>query len=405
MERGFERGGAHVPGGDPRGSGAGARAPEPAFSGVFSRTFLVTLVVSLIVLLVLRELLAPGPLLDPDAEARVVTPRGDLAADEISTIEIFESAAPSVVHITTTSIRPQRGFFTVRQVEVPEGTGTGFVWDDAGHVVTNYHVIRTADSAQVMLSDGSVYEAQLVGAAPDSDLAVVRIEAPPGRLKPIPVGTSADLKVGQKVFAIGNPFGLDQTLTTGVISGLDRVIVSETNLAIRGVIQTDAAINPGNSGGPLLDSAGRLIGVNTAIKSPTGAYAGIGFAVPVDTVNSIVPRILREGIASRAGLGVYLGQDEWAGANGLEGAVVQQVIPGGSADRAGLRGVRELGRGRYELGDVIVAIDGREVRGQDDVFRALESYAAGTRVTVTVTRFTGSEQRRVDVDVELQALR
>jgi S1-C subfamily serine protease len=236
---------------------------------------------------------APWTGLDPNAVPRAVTPRGDLAEDEKTTIAIFRQASPSVVHITTLALRQDA--FSLDLFQIPRGTGSGFVWDQDGHVVTNYHVIQGADAARVTLADQSSWTARLVGAYPDKDLAVLMIDAPKNRLRPIPVGTSHDLQVGQKVFAIGNPFGLDQSLTTGVISALGREIESVTRQTIKDMIQTDAAINPGNSGGPLLDSAGRLIGVNTAIFSPSGAYAGIGFAIPVDEVNRVVPKLIRHG--------------------------------------------------------------------------------------------------------------
>ena len=230
---------------------------------------------------------------DPNAQPRPVVARGDLAEDEKSTIALFKQSSPSVVHITTMTVRQNR--FTRDIQQIPQGTGSGFIWDKDGHIVTNYHVIQGADAARVTLADQSTYQARLVGAYPDKDLAVLIIDAKKDRLPPIPLGTSRDLEVGQKVFAIGNPFGLDHSLTTGVISAVGREIESVTHQPIKNVIQTDAAINPGNSGGPLLDSAGRLIGVNTAIYSPSGAYAGIGFAIPVDEVNSVVPRLIREG--------------------------------------------------------------------------------------------------------------
>ncbi len=215
-------------------------------------------------------------------EPRAITPAQDLGADEKATIAVFQNDAPSVVHIT--SIQVRRDQLSLNEMEIPAGVGSGFIWDTAGHIVTNFHVIEGASRAQVILSDGTAFSAEIVGQAPDKDLAVLRIDAPAQKLLPLPVGQSASLKVGQKVLAIGNPFGLDQTLTTGVISGLGREIKSVTQRPIHDVIQTDASINPGNSGGPLLDSSGRLIGVNTAIYSPSGANAGIGFAVPVDTV-------------------------------------------------------------------------------------------------------------------------
>ncbi len=225
-----------------------------------------------------------------EAEPRTVAPRGDLAADEQSTIELFQRASPSVVYITT--LARQRHPWTRNVLQVPKGTGSGFIWDDRGHIVTNWHVLEGASAARVRLSDQSVYNAVLVGGSADHDLAVLKIRAPFRSLVPVPLGTSRDLQVGQKVFAIGNPFGLDQTLTTGIISALNRTLSGVGERPIERMIQTDAAINPGNSGGPLLDSAGRLIGVNTAIYSPSGAYAGIGFAVPVDTVNQVVPRLI-----------------------------------------------------------------------------------------------------------------
>jgi S1-C subfamily serine protease len=222
-------------------------------------------------------------------EPRAVTPRGDLAAEEKTMIEIYNNAKPSVVHITTTGLRRDEYF---RIQEVPEGTGSGFIWNDAGYVVTNYHVVRNARTVYVTLWDKTTYVGTVVGTQPDKDLAVLHIDAPKAKLRPIPIDKSSDLQVGQKAYAIGNPFGLDHTLTTGVISALNREIESVTHQAIRNVIQTDAAINPGNSGGTLLDSAGRLIGVNTAIYSPSGTSAGIGFAIPVDTVNEVVPKLI-----------------------------------------------------------------------------------------------------------------
>ena len=246
--------------------------------------------------------------LDPSAEARTVTPRGDLADDEKMTIALFKMASPSVVHITTLTTRQDRVNFDLFQI--PKGTGSGFVWDKKGYVVTNFHVIQGADAARVTLADQSTWTARVVGSLPDSDLAVLIIDAPASRLTPITVGASSDLQVGQKVFAIGNPFGLDKSLTTGVISAVGREIESVTRRPIKNMIQTDAAINPGNSGGPLLDSAGRIIGVNTAMYSPSGAYAGIGFAIPVDEVNRVVPQLIRHGKIVRPGMGVQVAPDQ-----------------------------------------------------------------------------------------------
>ena len=241
---------------------------------------------------------------DPNAVPRVVTPRGDLAAEEKSNIELFRLSSPSVVYITRLAMRRDR--FSLNMFEIPQGTGSGFVWNNLGHIITNFHVVQGTSSLRITLADNSEWDARVVGVSPDQDLAVLFINAPRTRLKPIAIGQSANLQVGQRVFAIGNPFGLDQTLTTGIISALGREIDGVSGRKISGVIQTDAAINPGNSGGPLLDSAGRLIGVNTAIFSPSGSNAGIGFAVPVDTVNRVAPQLIRHGRVIRPGLGIHV---------------------------------------------------------------------------------------------------
>ena len=225
-----------------------------------------------------------------NTEPRVVQARGNLAEDEKSTIELFENSRDSVVFITTR--QRVMDAWTRNIFSVPSGNGSGFIWDDHGHIVTNFHVIKGASEATVRLADGRDYKASLVGASPAHDIAVLKIGIGFQRPAPVPLGTSHDLRVGQKVFAIGNPFGLDWTLTTGIVSALDRSLPSGDGRTIDNLIQTDAAINPGNSGGPLLDSAGRLIGINTAIYSPSGASAGIGFAVPVDTVNRVVPQVI-----------------------------------------------------------------------------------------------------------------
>jgi S1-C subfamily serine protease len=270
-------------------------------------------------------------------EPRPISLRPDdkLGADEQGTIDVFSKFSRSVVHITSLATRTDR--MTMDVSEIPQGTGSGIIWDQNGHIVTNFHVVSMGDRATVTLNDGTSYPATIVGTAPDKDLAVLHIDAPPQKLLPLPIGQSAGLKVGQKVLAIGNPFGLDQTLTTGVISGLNREIKSVTNRPISDVIQTDASINPGNSGGPLLDSAGRLIGINTAIFSPSGANAGIGFAVPVDTVNSIVPQLLEHGHLIRPGLGISnIASDQLAQKLGLDGVLVLQVAPDGAAAHAGI---------------------------------------------------------------------
>jgi len=335
---------------------------------------------------------------DPNAAPRPITARGDLAEDEKAVMALFQQASPSVVHITNLGIRQSGLRFNV--LEIPQGTGTGFIWDEDGHVVTNFHVLEAAQAAKVTLADRSTWDARLVGVEPDKDLVVLKIDAPPELLRPILIGASKELAVGQKVFAIGNPFGLDQTLTTGVISGLGREIRSTTKRPIQGVIQTDAAINPGNSGGPLLDSAGRLIGVNTAIYSPSGANAGIGFAVPVDTVNRVVPQIIRTGKAEKIGLGVSIFEDQIVTQIGLKGVLVQDVTAGGAAERAGIQGTKRDSLGRLKLGDLIVGLNGDPINDSADLYKALERYQAGDRITVTIVRNDETQQ----VEAVLQRL-
>jgi S1-C subfamily serine protease len=328
-----------------------------------------------------------------EPSSRPVAERGQLTAVEQGVTALFEEATPSVVYITSVALR--RDFFRFNVMEIPSGTGSGFVWDDRGNIVTNYHVIRDADRATVTLADGSTWEASLVGYAREKDLAVLQIEAPRSRLRSIPIGTSSDLKVGQTVLAIGNPFGYDQTLTTGIVSALGREIKAVDGTPIRDVIQTDAAINPGNSGGPLLDSAGRLIGVNTAIVSPSGGYAGVGFAIPVDTVNWVVPQLIAYGRVQRPTLGVDLVPDHIARRAGIDGAVVREVVRGSGADRAGIRPVYRDRRGRVVVGDVIVAVDGEPVRSEGELGLILEGYQEGDAVTVTVERDRGTTDLRV----------
>ena len=322
--------------------------------------------------------------LNPNEPPRAVTARGDLAADERTTIEIFESTSPSVVYITAVVRRANP--FALNVLDIPQGTGSGFVWNDEGHVVTNYHVTVEGNVFYVTLSDQTTYEARLVGIDPSKDLAVLKINDPPDDLTPIGVGTSADLRVGQKVYAIGNPFGLDHTLTTGVVSALGREIPAQGNRTIKNVIQTDAAINPGNSGGPLLDSAGRLIGVNTAIYSPTGTSAGIGFAVPVDTVSRVVPQLIRYGEVRRPQLGVEPLRDSTASRFNVSGVIVVRVFNGSPAARAGIVGARVDQRGRVTLGDVITHTDDQPVGTVDELLHALERHQVGDTVTVTTQR-------------------
>jgi 2-alkenal reductase len=343
-------------------------------------------------------------------EPRVVAARGDLEESERSTIDLFQRISPSVVHVFAEP-DPRR----LAQQDDPLGgpggpggrggpegpgggggtqSGTGFLWDAAGHVVTNNHVVEGSRGIRIRLNSGEIVPAEIVGTAPNYDLAVLRLgrtrQPPPA----IPVGTSADLKVGQATFAIGNPFGLDQTLTTGVISALKRRLPTSEGREIADMIQTDAAINPGNSGGPLLDSAGRLIGVNTAIFSPSGAFAGIGFAIPVDVVNRVVPQLIRNGRVPTAGIGIIVGQEAAAAQLGIEGVVIVRTMPGSPAQRAGLRGVNMQSG---EIGDVIVGANGRPVRRLADLTTILEEVGVGNAIELTLDR--GGRQTTVRVDV------
>jgi S1-C subfamily serine protease len=327
--------------------------------------------------------------------ARPVSPGGDLAAEESSTIEIFESASPSVVFITTLAV--QRDFFSLDILRIPRGNGSGFIWDVEGHVVTNLHVVAEADAAQVTLVDGSSYAARVTGISAEDDLAVLKIDVTREKLRPLPVGSSENLRVGQSVFAIGNPFGLDQTLSKGVISGLGREIPSASGNYLAGLIQTDAAINPGNSGGPLLDSSGRLIGVNAAIFSPTGAYAGIGFAIPVDTVNRVVPQLIGHGRVIRPRIGIRIADDSLARRLGVEGVLVLGVESGSPAERAGIRGTLRARGGTIVLGDRIVGMDGKPVRNSGDLFRLLELHSSGDTVVLHLLR----KGAKLDVKVRL----
>jgi S1-C subfamily serine protease len=326
---------------------------------------------------------------------RAVTPRSDLDADERSTIALFHKASKSVVFITTTTRRMD--FWTRNVFEVPQGSGSGFVWDESGHIVTNYHVVQGAASAKVTLGE-TEYDADTVGIAPDQDLAVLQIRAARANLAPITIGTSADLQVGQKVFAIGNPFGLDHTLTTGIVSAIGRTIQSVTNRPIDGAIQTDAAINPGNSGGPLLDSAGRLIGVNTAIYSPSGASAGIGFAVPVDTVSRIVPELITNGKVVRPRLGVVL-NDRYSelitGRLGVEGVLLIEVAARTPASTAGLRGTERSRDGSVVPGDIIQEVEGKKVTTENELLGRLGNYRPGDTITLTIWREQQARKVRV----------
>jgi len=332
----------------------------------------------------------------PSAEtrARLDPLPTDLGDDERRGIEVYRRASASVVHIGTTAVR--RFFFDV--YEVPRGAGTGFFWDRAGHVVTNFHVVEGGNSFTVTLSDHSEWEAAVVGVAPEKDLAVLKVDAPESKLVPLELGSSERLLVGQRVLALGNPFGLDQTLTVGIVSALGRELASPAGRVIRDVIQTDAAINPGNSGGPLLDSSGRLVGVNTAIISPTGSFSGIGFAIPVDTVRRLVPQIIEHGGPLEPGIaGLHWLTDRQAASFGLAGAVVRDVERASQAERLGFEGIGVDARNRYVLGDVVVAVDGDPVATTDDLRDVFERSGVGGHVVLTVRR--GRRDREVAVEL------
>lgn len=338
----------------------------------------------------------PSPVVPPTTQAEpiqavpTVTPPSAHARleDERNTIDIFRAAAPATVFVSQS--RVVRNLYT-GAAEVPSGAGTGFVWDKRGHIVTNYHVVDTSDRVKttynVTLYSQKSYDATLVGGEPNKDIAVLKITAPPEELMPLSVLQPTNkLEVGQKTIAIGNPFGLDHTLTTGVISALGREVTGYGGVTIRDMIQTDASINPGNSGGPLLDSAGQLIGVNTMIYSRSGASAGIGFAVPVSTVRRIVPQIIEFGKAKRAGLGVRLIDDRYAARAGVKGVIVGEVLANSPAATAGMRGLRRSPTGSLIIGDVIVGIDHHVVKDYDDLYNALDRYEEGNKVVVKVLR-------------------
>jgi S1-C subfamily serine protease len=316
-----------------------------------------------------------------------------VSAEEKRDVEVFRRARPSVVYITSLALRRTPLSFDVQQI--PQGTGSGFVWDQDGHVVTNFHVTQQGDAFSVTLADQSEWEATVAGAAPDKDVAVLRIKAPRDKLIPLVRGNSQGLVVGQRVLAVGNPFGLDHSLTVGVVSALGRELRSPNGRRIRDVIQTDAAINPGNSGGPLLDSSGRFIGVNTAIFSPSGAFAGVGFAVPVDSVTRLVPQLIAKGRISAAGIGVMLIPQRYNAQLGIDGVAIAEVLPDGPAARAGLQGAQVTRARRVVLGDRIVAVDGKPVKSEDDLRDAFEATGVGGAVTLTIAR--GRERRDVKV--------
>ncbi|HRJ51123.1 MAG TPA: trypsin-like peptidase domain-containing protein [Candidatus Thiothrix moscowensis] len=332
------------------------------------------------------------------AEPRPVVARGDLATDEQATIDIFEQNSASVVYITT--VERVLDFWTRNVSEVPSGTGTGFVWDGNGHIVTNNHVVEGHKTAKVRLSDQRVFDAVVVGASAEHDLAVLRLQKTADVPPPVQIGTSGDLKVGQKVFAIGNPFGLDHTLTSGIISALGRSIGDEEEGGdMKGLIQTDAAINPGNSGGPLLDSAGRVIGVNVAIYSPSGASAGIGFAIPVDVVNRVVPRLVKDGRYTRPVLGIEADDSVSRRITqrlDTEGVLVLRVAEGSPAAQTGIRGTSLTSNDDVLLGDIIQSIDGKPTLTVDELTSVLDDYAPNSKVRLKLLR-DGKDTLEVEV--------
>lgn len=326
-----------------------------------------------------------------NAEPRTVEARGDLADFEKTSVEVFQSVSPAVVHIASPQVVTGQDYWG-RVFGYPAGTGTGFVWDDNGYIVTNWHVVRERKAVLVRFANGREHEAIVIGKVPEQDIAVVKLVSLPPGMRAIPkVGSSADLKVGQAVFAIGNPFGYDQSLTTGIISALNRTIRGEQGEVIDGCIQVDAAINPGNSGGPLLDSAGRLIGMNTAIYSPSGASAGIGFAIPVDVINQSVPRLI-DPTKKAPMLGIRSVQTS-------EGVEIDSVVKGSGAEEAGLIGRQTARRSR---GDVVISIDGKPVRSVEDITRILSSRSVGEQVVVQVIRGLPYDDNRVDIGVTLR---
>lgn len=344
-----------------------------------------------------ETLLLPG--FGSKVEMRPITQvQGGLGDDERATINIFKAVSPSVVFITNKRLK--RNFFSMTVTEVPQGAGSGLIWDELGHIVTNFHVVYNAHEIEVKLHDGQKFDAVLVGADPDHDLAVLRIPIRNLNIKPIMIAASKDLEVGQKVLAIGNPFGLDTTLTAGVIGALGRTIRSMTNRYIHDVIQTDAAINPGNSGGPLLDSFGRLIGINTAIISPSGSNAGIGFAVPSDTVNLVVMQLINQGKVARPGLGISIVPDRFVAQWGMEGAAILQTSKGSAAEKAGLRGIVRFSNGEIEIGDVIIKCDGYTIKKSSDLIKALDRHRVGDEVEIVLLR----EGNQVIIKVMLQEI-
>jgi S1-C subfamily serine protease len=353
---------------------------------------------AVVVLIVLLAVVAGRPYLDnllfAATSPRPIAARSDLAEAERATIGLFERVSPSVVQVVGATTGAESADVEGEGEGGHGQSGTGFVWDGAGHVVTNNHVVSGTREVAIRFATGEVVGASIVGTAPNYDLAVVRLLRAPNLPTPIAVGSSADLKVGQAAFAIGNPFGLDQSLTTGVISALKRRLPTSAGREIGNVIQTDAAVNPGNSGGPLLDSAGRLIGVTTAIISPSGSNAGIGFAIPVDTVNRVVPELIKNGWVPTPGIGIVAANEAAATRFGIEGVVVVRVVPGSPAAQAGLRGIEPGG----EIGDVIVSANRQPARRLSDLTDQLEAVGAGQEIELSVKRRNQPMTVRVKVE-------
>jgi S1-C subfamily serine protease len=312
-----------------------------------------------------------------------------LATEEQNNVEVYKAISPGVVSIKSTSYR--QDFFG--QVEEGSGSGSGSVIDDQGHILTNFHVIEGAEKLSVSVGGDKTYPATVVGGDADTDLAVIKIQAPRAQLTVVPLGDSDTLVVGQKVLAIGNPFGFDRTLTTGVISGLQRPIRARNGRPIEGAIQTDASINPGNSGGPLLDSHGRMIGINSQILSPSGASAGVGFAIPVSIAKRIVPELIKNGMVRRPKLGISTRSvkdlKDQVRLPATDGVLIIYIAPGGAAAAAGLRGTQQTGDGEIILGDIITTIDGEKVSSTDDLYRILDKHKVGDVVKVEVIRENG----------------
>ena len=320
-----------------------------------------------------------------ESSNRILRAIEKLGPDERNNIAIFDRVSPSVVYISSEALR--YSFFTTDVYKIPQGVGTGFIWDNHGHIVTNYHVISSADSVVVRLISQKQYTAKLVGASPAKDLAVLKIDAPAAELPPIALCGDEPILVGQKVLAIGNPFGFDHSLTVGVVSALGREMETAGGRKINGVIQTDAAINPGNSGGPLLNSSGEIIGVNTMIYSPSQSSAGIGFAVPLDIVKKIIPQLIQYGKVQRVGLGINVLPDHLLSRFGLtRGVMIYQIAKGSTADKAELKGLRGKHDGSVLAGDVIISVDGSQIEDTNHLLDIFEKFNPGDPVKLEILR-------------------